>query len=64
MDKRRVKTDEDQTWVGTLRHIGWNAVDVLRSACQVLVRWNQWRWSQRGKCGPAGAPLDTMSTVL
>lgn len=41
MDKRRVKMDEDQTWVETLRHVGSNGVDVLRSACQVLVRWNQ-----------------------
>lgn len=41
MNKRRVKTDEDQTWVETLPHIGSNTVDALHLACQLTVRWNQ-----------------------
>lgn len=35
MNKRRVKMDEDQTRVGTLPHVGLNAVDVLQLLCRL-----------------------------
>lgn len=56
--------DEDQTWVETLPRIGFIAVDVLHLVCQLAVRWNQWRWSQRGKFGLARTPLHTVFPVL